>query len=166
VLDPRLTYQMHSMLQDVIQRGTGRRALALKRADLAGKTGTTNEARDAWFCGYQKDLVAVAWMGFDDFSPLGRGETGGESALGLWVRFMREALKDAPEAELPAPAGMVRVQVDAATGTLVGAAGRGGVTEWVRTEDLERLEGPDPVAYSGPAFDILDAAPGIIESVY
>lgn len=155
VLEPRLAYQMHSMLQEVIRRGTGRRALALKRSDLAGKTGTTNDARDAWFCGYQRDLVTVAWMGFDDFSPLGRGETGGESALGLWVRFMRDALKDKPEARLPVPTGMVQVRVD-----------DDGTKEWVREEDAGWLEGPVPVVSYGRSFEVVDPGSGIIESVY
>jgi penicillin-binding protein 1A len=82
VLDPRLVWQMNSIMGDVIRQGTGRKALELKREDIAGKTGTTNEVRDSWFCGYQKDLVAVSWMGFDDFSPLGKGETGGQA--GHW----------------------------------------------------------------------------------
>jgi penicillin-binding protein 1A len=157
---------MHSMLRDVIRFGTGRRARALKRSDLAGKTGTTNDARDAWFCGYQKDLVAVAWMGFDDFSPLGNGETGGESALGLWVRFMREALKGKPEARLSAPAGMVKVRVNPASGMLAGAADTDAITEWMRQEDVDRLEGPAPVFFSGSAYDVIDSVPSIIESVH
>jgi penicillin-binding protein 1A len=147
VLEPRLAYQMHSMLQDVIAAGTGRRARQLKRSDLAGKTGTTNDARDAWFCGYQKDLVAVAWMGFDDFSPLGRGETGGESALGLWSGFMGQALKGLPPAELPVPPGMLQVWVDGSSGALVQAGESGAVMEWVREEDADRVEGPDPAYY-------------------
>jgi penicillin-binding protein 1A len=165
VLEPRVSYQMHSMLQDVIRSGTGRRARALKRSDLAGKTGTTNEARDAWFCGYQKGLAAVAWMGFDDFSPLGKGETGGESALGLWVRFMGEALKGSPEARLPVPAGMVQVHVDRGSGRLA-AGDEDAVSEWVREEDLGRLEGPAPVFYSGRSFEVIHSVPGIIESVH
>ena len=143
------------MLQEVIRRGTARRALALKRSDLAGKTGTTNDARDAWFCGYQRDLVTVAWMGFDDFSPLGRRETGGESALGLWVRFMRHAHKDKPEARLPVPAGMVQVRVD-----------DDGTKEWVREEDAGWIEGPVPVVSYGRSFEVVDPGSGIIESVY
>lgn len=128
VLDPRLVYQMTSMMQDVIKRGTGRRALKLKREDIAGKTGTTNDVRDSWFCGFQKEYVTVAWMGFDEFHPLGRGETGGQAAIGIWVEFMREALKDKPQAILEPPDGMVK---------------KG--NEWIREEYANALQGPKPV---------------------
>ena len=166
VLEPRLTYQMHSMLQDVIKAGTGRRARALKRSDLAGKTGTTNDARDAWFCGYQKDLVSVAWMGFDDFSPLGSGETGGESALGLWMAFMGPALKGRPEAEVPVPSGMVQVWVDRQSGDPVNAGDSGAIGEWVREEDARYLAGPDPVPYFVPGGTPTTMAPAIIDEVF
>lgn len=128
VLDPRLAYQMTSMMQDVIKRGTGRRALKLEREDIAGKTGTTNDVRDSWFCGFQKDYVTVAWMGFDEFHPLGRGETGGQAGLGMWVEFMRAALKDKPQAILDPPDGMVE---------------KG--DEWIREEYANALQGPKPV---------------------
>jgi len=146
VLDPGLTFEMTSMLQDVIRQGTGVKALELGRADIAGKTGTTNEVRDSWFCGFQKDLVAVAWMGSDDFKPLGRGETGGQAALGMWVDFMREALADKPEAILDPPEGMVAVQVSKVTGMPVKS---GGLLEWVRAEYAAALQGPSPVYYIG-----------------
>lgn len=164
-LDPRLAYQMHSMLQGVIRSGTGRRARALGRSDLAGKTGTTNDARDAWFCGYQKDLVAISWMGFDDYSPLGKGESGGKSALGLWVRFMREALKDTPESPLPVPAGLVQVPIDGATGNPAATGDPGAIMEWLREEDAGWQEGPVPAFSSWVEFDIAEPEDSIIESV-
>jgi penicillin-binding protein 1A len=146
VLEPRLTYQMTSMMQDVIKHGTGRRALKLEREDLAGKTGTTNDVRDSWFCGFQKDVVTVAWMGFDEFHPLGRGETGGQAGLGMWVEFMREALKDRPQAILDPPGGMVELKVSKKTGRRTGS---GGQVEWIREEYVDALQGPKPVGYAG-----------------
>jgi penicillin-binding protein 1A len=121
VLGPRETFQMHTMLRDVIQAGTGRRARDLGRADIAGKTGTSNEVRDSWFCGYHKDLAVVAWIGFDDFSPIGQAETGGQAAIGVWMDFMRAALAGRPEATLEPPAGLARDPIDPTTGALAAA---------------------------------------------
>jgi penicillin-binding protein 1A len=87
---------MDSMMHDVVRRGTATRALALKRSDLAGKTGTTNDYVDAWFCGYQPTLVGVAWIGFDQPKKLGNGETGGSAALPIWIGYMDKALKACP----------------------------------------------------------------------
>lgn len=147
VLDPRVAYQMTSLLRDVIEDGTGRRALALKRSDVVGKTGTTNAVRDSWFCGYQKDLVAVAWMGFDGFTPLGRGESGGRAALGVWMDFMGEALKDKPEAVLDPPPGLVRVRIDRRTGAETDADGPNTIEELIPSEYhwLPLGAAPDPV---------------------
>ncbi len=155
VLDPRVAYQMTSMMQDVIKRGTGRRALKLKREDIAGKTGTTNDVRDSWFCGFQKDYVTVAWMGFDEFHPLGRGETGGQAGLGMWTEFMREALKDKPQAILDPPEGMVQK----------GA-------EWIREEYVNALQGPKPVGYASggsggtKSGGVKRAAPRVIDELF
>jgi len=146
VLDPRLAYQMTSIMQDVIKFGTGRRALKLERVDLAGKTGTTNDVRDSWFCGFQKDYVTIAWMGFDEFRPLGRGETGGQAGLGMWVEFMRAALKDKPQAILDPPPGMVEIKVSKSSGR---RSSSGGQVEWIREEYVDALQGPKPVGYAG-----------------
>ena len=105
VISPQIHYMMNSMLQDVIRHGTATKALELNRSDIAGKTGTTNEQRDAWFNGYAPSIVAVSWMGFDTPKPLGEGETGGHTALPMWMNFMREALKDIPETEYNLPEG-------------------------------------------------------------
>jgi len=144
VLDPRLVWQMNSMMGDVIRYGTARKALELKRDDLAGKTGTTNEIRDSWFCGYQKELVAVSWMGFDDFSPLGTGETGGQAALGLWVDFMGLALAGKPEASLAVPPGLTEVRVAKSDGHLTSHTGSSTLSEWVLDENAISPEGPQP----------------------
>lgn len=99
------------MLRDVINRGTGQRARALGRNDIAGKTGTTNEGRDAWFSGYTPDLVATAWVGFDQERSLGRDEEGSRTALPMWVYFMREALAGVPQHRLPMPDGVVTARI-------------------------------------------------------
>lgn len=109
ILDPRHVYILNSMLQDVIRNGTGRKALSLGRSDLAGKTGTTNEAQDAWFAGYHPQMAAVAWVGFDQPRSLGERETGGGLALPIWMSFMAESLKKVPVAQMPVPPGIIRV---------------------------------------------------------
>jgi len=110
VIDPRNAYLIDSMMHDVVRRGTATRALALKRADLAGKTGTTNEYVDAWFCGYQPSVVGVAWIGFDQPRKLGTGETGGAAALPIWVGYMDKVLKGVPESFMEVPDGLTRIK--------------------------------------------------------
>jgi penicillin-binding protein 1A len=107
---------MTDMMGDVIRRGTGRRALALGRDDLAGKTGTTNDRRDAWFSGFNADLVATAWVGFDQERTLGKLEEGARTALPMWIYYMREALRDQPQRKLPMPEGVVTARVSSTTG--------------------------------------------------
>ena len=110
VIDPRNAYVMDSMLRDVTIYGTAARASAtLKRRDLAGKTGTTNEHVDAWFCGYQQTVVGCSWVGFDQPKNMGGGETGGTTALPAWIGYMAKVLKDVPESFLPQPSGLVAV---------------------------------------------------------
>lgn len=116
VMDERTAYIMNSILQDVVRRGTATRALSLGRDDLAGKTGTTNETRDAWFAGYNPSLVGVVWVGFDNPQTLGRSEYGGVAALPIWIDYMRVALAGTPSAYLPQPPGIVTVKIDPATG--------------------------------------------------
>jgi len=111
---------MTDMMSDVIRVGTGRRALALGRRDLAGKTGTTNDRRDAWFSGFNGNLVATSWIGFDQERSLGAREEGGRTALPMWIYFMREALRDRPENRLPMPEGVVTARISAVTGELTG----------------------------------------------
>ena len=111
-IDPRNAYLMDSMLRDVTIYGTaGRASNTLKRRDLAGKTGTTNEHVDAWFCGYQQTVVACSWVGFDQPKNLGAGETGGTSALPAWIGYMAKALKDVPESFLPQPQGLAAIEM-------------------------------------------------------
>jgi penicillin-binding protein 1A len=114
-------YLITDMMQDVIRRGTGRRALQLGRGDLAGKTGTSNERRDTWFAGFNADLVATVWVGFDQDRPLGDGEEGGRTALPIWNAFMAEALAGLPDHILPRPAGIIDVRIDPRTGLRSGS---------------------------------------------
>lgn len=111
VIDPRNAFIMDSMLQDVTRYGTAARVARLGRRDLAGKTGTTNDFLDAWFCGYSPTLVGVAWVGFDQPRSLGRNETGGSVALPIWIGYMEKALKGVPQVERERPAGIVDMRV-------------------------------------------------------
>ena len=116
IVDGRTTYILNSMLQDVIKLGTGRRALALGRTDLAGKTGTTNESKDAWFSGYNADYVTTVWTGFDQPESLGRREFGGTVALPIWMNYMGAALKGRPPHTQPEPEGILSLRVDPVSG--------------------------------------------------
>ncbi|KAF3998735.1 penicillin-binding protein 1A [Glaciimonas immobilis] len=107
VIDARNAFLMDSMLKDVVRAGTGVKAMALKRTDLAGKTGTTNDSMDAWFAGYQPTLVTVTWMGFDQPKNMGDRETGGGLALPIWIDYMEKALKGLPTIERPVPDGLL-----------------------------------------------------------
>ncbi|NOZ09572.1 MAG: penicillin-binding protein 1A [Gammaproteobacteria bacterium] len=109
-------YIMTSILQDVIKVGTGRRAMVLKRKDLAGKTGTTNDFRDAWFSGFNRGLVTTVWVGFDQPKSLGRGEAGGRAALPIWIDYMRVALAGTPEEPQIPPRGITSAQINMDTG--------------------------------------------------
>ncbi|HKJ94450.1 MAG TPA: penicillin-binding protein 1A [Gammaproteobacteria bacterium] len=110
-----------SMMRDVIRHGTGRKALKLGRSDLAGKTGTTNDQRDAWFGGFDHAMVTVAWVGFDKVQSLGRYETGAKAALPMWMAYMGKALKNVPEIPLDQPDGLVTVRIDSDTGRVTTA---------------------------------------------
>lgn len=116
VLSPETSFLMTSMMQDVIRAGTGRGAQVLGRKDLAGKTGTTNDYRDAWFSGFNSEVVTTAWIGFDQPVSLGRAETGGRTALPVWIDFMRVALEGIPEKPLIPPETMVRIIINSETG--------------------------------------------------
>src|SRR5699024_3604590 len=105
-------YIIGDMMRDVIRRGTGRGALKSHRKDLSGKTGTTNDQVDAWFAGFNADLVAVSWVGFDNPKTLGRYETGARAALPMWISFMGKALAGTPEAIPPKPDNIVTVVIN------------------------------------------------------
>lgn len=109
VIDERNAFMMNSMLNDVVRFGTANKAMALKRPDLAGKTGTTNDSIDAWFAGYQAKLVGIAWIGYDQPRNLGNRETGGGLALPIWISYMAKALKSIPVEERAVPEGLIHV---------------------------------------------------------
>jgi penicillin-binding protein 1A len=111
-IDARNAFLMDSMLRDVVRRGTATVALRLKRSDLAGKTGTTNDSFDAWFVGYAPKVAGVAWVGFDQPRKLGDRETGGGLALPIWVGYMGTALKGVPDVSMQPPSGVVKVGDD------------------------------------------------------
>jgi penicillin-binding protein 1A len=155
-IDPRVAWQLQSMMRDVVKRGTATDAKVLGREDVGGKTGSTNNHRDAWFSGFGGPVVTTVWVGRDDFASLGYREYGGKAALPIWIGYMRAALKDQPERDLEPPDGMVKVGV-AANGRLL--PGGGGITEWVKIEDLERMEtdlGPEEDLNAQPAEEAFD----------
>ena len=135
VIEPQIIWLITDMMRDVTVRGTAAAVhAALGRDDLAGKTGTTNDETDAWFNGFQKDLVAVTWVGFDQPTPLGRGEVGGRAALPIWIDFMRSTLKGVPQATLPRPAGLVTVRINPATGKLAPEGAANAINETVQAD--------------------------------
>jgi len=138
------------VMSDVIQRGTATAARSLGRSDLAGKTGTTNDRRDAWFVGFNADVAAAAWVGFDQERSLGDNEEGARTALPMWISFMEEALHDRPEHRLPEPPGVVRMWVDRRSGQPTSAGASGALFEAF-------LEGRVPQAEVLGEADAVDA---------
>ncbi len=136
VISPQIHYLINSLLRDVVKRGTGRRALGLGRSDLAGKTGTTNDQRDAWFNGFNPSLVAVAWVGFDNSKPLGSKETGGRAALPIWMAFMKKALQGTPNIPLSQPDGIVGLLIDPETGLKTTPSNQQAIIEYFRKENI------------------------------
>ena len=155
-IDARNAFIMTSIMQDVVRFGTAARAMQLKRNDLAGKTGTTNDQVDAWFAGYNSGLVGVAWMGFDQPRSLGGAETGAQAALPIWINFMARALKDVPEAPLEMPDGVVKLWISTGSGLRV-AEGAGAVEYYYQ----ENLPAQQPVQTEQPG----EAEPTTIEEV-
>ncbi len=138
IIPSDVAYQVNSMLRDVIRGGTGRRARVLGRSDLAGKTGTTNDQRDAWFSGFSRDVTCTTWVGFDDHRPLGRYETGSRAALPMWIEFMKTALKDKPERSYFKPANVVTARIDPETGLLAHPSAEDAIVETFRSEYLPK----------------------------
>ena len=136
VITEQNAWLMRSMLRSVVEEGTARRVKQLGRGDLVGKTGTTNDQKDAWFSGFNDNLVASAWVGFDELQTLGRYETGGRAALPIWMDFMRAALRGVPEAERGRPDGLITVRIDPKTGERVSADAQGVIFETFREDNL------------------------------
>ena len=143
VMEEGVNFIIDSILKDVITRGTGRRALVLERSDLGGKTGTTNGPMDVWFSGYNQKVVTTTWVGFDNYTPLGRREFGGTAALPIWIDYMRAALKDTPQLTRQMPAGIVRVKIDPSTGQLARTGQRDAIFEYFRKDNVPRRSARD-----------------------
>jgi penicillin-binding protein 1A len=145
IIDERNAFIMTSMMRDVVRMGTAARAMRLGRHDLAGKTGTTNDFVDAWFCGFNPQLVGIAWIGFDQPQTLGRNETGSAAALPIWMDYMGAVLKDIPEEPFNPPPGVITARVDPATGMRVAD---GGIPEYFYQEFPPPEEGAVPAGMS------------------
>ena len=140
VITAQNAYVMDDMMADVIKRGTGRRALSLGRSDIAGKTGTTNEAKDTWFNGFTPNLVTTVWVGFDQERPLGEAEEGARTALPIWINFMAAALKGVTEQHRTMPDGIVTLRISPENGTLVSAENPTGMPELFMADRLPSAE--------------------------
>jgi penicillin-binding protein 1A len=119
IITPQVAYLIQDAMRDVIRRGTGIRAWRAfegRRTDLSGKTGTSNDRRDAWFAGYNSKLVGIVWVGYDEFTPLGPREEGSRTALPIWIEFMKIALDGMPLSQMPMPEGMTSVRINKKTG--------------------------------------------------
>ena len=139
-VDERIVYIMDTILQDVIKRGTGRRARALGRRDLHGKTGTTNDQKDAWFNGFNRSLVTTVWVGFDQQQrSLGNYETGSKAALPMWIEYMRTALDGVPELMMERPEGLVTVKINPETGELAAPGDKNAIFEVFRAERAPKV---------------------------
>lgn len=139
IITPQNAYIMTSLMQDVIRYGSGRKAKVLKRLDISGKTGTTNDQKDAWFSGFNPDITTTVWVGFDTPKTMGRSEVGGRAALPIWIDYMRVALKDSPNAPFPRPSGLVNVPIDKETGKAVPADTPGAFFEVFRTANAPKV---------------------------
>ncbi|MEP6548625.1 MAG: penicillin-binding protein 1A [Gammaproteobacteria bacterium] len=145
IIRPQIAYLLADMMKDVIRRGTGVRARSLNRDDIAGKTGTTNDAHDTWFNGFNGDLMTTVWLGFDQDRSLGEGEQGGRTAIPAWTYFMHEALAGAPKHGVPVPDGIVTVRISPDTGLLASSDNPNGIMEKFIEGNLPKSE-----LYEGP----------------
>ena len=155
VISSQNAFLVQDMMRDVIMRGTGRKARVLGRRDLSGKTGTSNDRRDAWFGGFNADLAAVVWVGYDDDLPLGPGEEGSRTALPIWIEFARIALAGAPESQMPMPEGIISVRIDPESGCPARAGQRNAIFEVFRDDQVPECEFVDEIP------DIFNDAAGI-----
>lgn len=159
VLDARNAYIMNTMLRDVVRRGTGRRARALERSDLGGKTGTTNDAADTWFNGFSQDMVSTVWVGFSNFDPLGARAYGSNTPLPIWVNYMRTALAGQPERPLAQPPGVVVVKIDPETGEAAAPGQPGTIFEYFYADNAPKVQTQNtsqPRNESGSDFKPID----------
>jgi len=137
-IDPRNIYQMVSMMKDVVKYGTAKKAKVLKRSDIAGKTGTTNDQKDAWFSGFNRDIVTISFLGFDDHSSLGKKEFGSTAALPMWIDYMKVALKGTPKSNMDEPEGLVSAKIDSKNGLLASPDSKNSIIEVFRKENIPK----------------------------
>lgn len=140
VISEQNAYLVRSMMMDVVRRGTGVKAMELGRSDLAGKTGTTNDQKDAWFSGYNDALVATVWVGFDSHDPLGSLEVGGRAALPIWMDYMRVALNGVPDQPPQMPEGLAQARIDPGSGLLARLDNPDAIMELFEAGNLPRME--------------------------
>lgn len=154
VMDEKVAYIMRTMLADVTSTGTARKAQALKRQDLGGKTGTTNDQMDAWFSGFGGNLVATVWVGHDTLKPMGHKETGTTTALPIWMEFMQSALKNQPDNGLPKPPkGVLSAKIDPQSGLLAYPNQQNALTEFFTSDNIPTERAPDPNTAIGKALE-------------
>ena len=153
VLDGRLAFLMDSLLRDVVRLGTGRRAAEVQRTDLAGKTGTTNDAIDTWFNGYQQNLVATSWVGYTDRRSLGELEFGSTRPLSIWIEFMKSALDTVPEYVPTPPDGIVTVYIDPESGEVAARDQSDAILEYFLSETAPK---PSPLQETGEETEIVE----------
>jgi penicillin-binding protein 1A len=139
-VSPQNAFLVQDMMRDVVRAGTGRRAMVLGRNDLSGKTGTSNDRRDAWFGGFNADIATIVWVGYDDDLPLAPGEEGSRTALPIWVEFSRIALRGVPENQMPMPDGIVSVLIDRESGCPARAGQRNVIFEVFREGHVPECE--------------------------
>jgi len=157
IISPQNAYLVSDMLVDVVRYGSGNRARReLGRSDLAGKTGTTNEGRDTWFVGFNADVVAAAWVGFDEYRPLGGNEQGGVTAIPMWIDFMREALAGMPERLPRRPPGIVEHRINPETGRI---ACDGAPNTIFERFDVEHLPEREECGYTSPLHPLDPGVP-------
>jgi len=157
VITAENAYLVYDMMRDVIQRGTGRRARELGRSDIAGKTGTSNDRRDAWFSGFNGDIVATAWVGFDQDRSLGAGEEGGRTALPIWKNFMATALAGTKSAMIPRPSGIITARIVPESGLVAPAGYEGAIFELFRDGHVPEIdEGETGTVFNSDEFATAD----------
>ncbi|WP_279243774.1 penicillin-binding protein 1A [Candidatus Litorirhabdus singularis] len=149
IMDARVAFILDSILKDVVTKGTARRARVLERTDIGGKTGTTNGPVDAWFSGYNPDVVATTWLGFDQNLLLGKREFGGSAALPIWIDYMRVALRDSRDLPREIPPGIVNVRIDPETGLLAKPGQAKAMFEFFRVEQVPTRSAPNQANEAG-----------------
>jgi penicillin-binding protein 1A len=169
VISAQNAFIMRSIMRDVVRRGTAVRAKALGRKDIAGKTGTTNDQVDAWFSGFNDQVVTTAWVGFDNQRSLGNRETGGRAALPMWIDFMKVALDGQPENLQEQPEGLVTIRIDAETGRPADISSNSSLFELFRIENAPRQKEvvkANTGGSDGVVVDVPETEDEIVEDIF